>query len=71
MTRDDFKLFFNAVERSPTIRNEIRECQNKQDLIEIASKYGFSLTVTDFNFEEIENQMKDWFEISQISPIKG
>lgn len=70
MSREDLSKFVEAAERSLSLRDELRFCKNDQRIIEIAAKYGFSITLKDINEDKQEEMIEDWFRTSEISPFK-
>ena len=64
--------FIIASERSPNLRRELKKCANFNDLIRIAREYGFFISKSDIRDDigVIPNKIRNWFELSSISPIK-
>tara|TARA_B100000700_G_C15051582_1_gene860568 strand:- start:2507 stop:2725 length:219 start_codon:yes stop_codon:yes gene_type:complete len=69
MSREDFKKFIIAAERSPSIKNDLKKCKNQEGLFHIANKYHFNLTPNDLKEEVISSHIANWFDLSKISPI--
>ena len=70
MSREDLRNFVKAVERNPSIQRALKQCNNRQKLLEIAAKYDFHITQRDLDEDNIAEEIKGWFDISKIAAIK-
>ena len=71
MSREDLKCFLNAVNHSAEIRRAIKGlCDNDQEIVKIAKKYGFNITKQDFQDDIEFEKIRSWFKLSEIGPIK-
>ena len=46
------------------------QCETSKDLILLAKKYGYSITLEDLNYDKTATQFEAWFKESKISPLK-
>ena len=70
MTREAFKHFLRAVERSPELRKQMNQCKSNQGLLELAKNNGFIINFQDVKEDLIANKIDNWFHSSKINPIK-
>ncbi len=70
MSYEDLSNFIFAAEHNPSLRKELRTCQSNEMLIDLASKYGYSIRLDDFSKEPIAIRAQEWFQKSKIKPIK-
>ena len=70
MTRQSFKNFITTSERSFPLRERLKYCNKKEEVILIAHEYGFNITIKDFEEDNIFSRIESWFNISRINPIQ-
>jgi len=70
MSRYEFKNFIKTVEHNIIIKEKIIECKTSEDLILLAKKYGYSITLEDLNYDKTATNFGSWFEKSSIHPLK-
>mgnify|MGYP001369509875 CR=1 FL=1 len=71
MSREELSNFINAAERKPLIREELSKAKDIEEIILLANKYGFKITEFDFKKELLSEIIENWFEESQIPPLKN
>ena len=70
MSREAFKNFVNTVEKNILVKKKLLECKTSKDLILLASKYGYSITLKDLNYDKTATQFELWFKESKINPLR-
>ena len=70
MTREGLSDLLHAAEHSLTLRGQLKNCSNGQELIDLAKDYGFPVKLCDLQNEAESQQIEDWFRKSRISPIR-
>ena len=70
MSREEFKNFLNAAERTPSLRRKLKDCHDSKTIIEVASSYGFAITAEDLTEDKKAENIENWFKNSKISPLK-
>tara|TARA_Y100001968_G_scaffold25524_1_gene19983 strand:- start:7768 stop:7989 length:222 start_codon:yes stop_codon:yes gene_type:complete len=70
MTRENLKSFITAAERKISIRSELKNINQLNELIKIASKYGFKITEKDIQEANSLDHIQDWFNKSRIYPLR-
>ncbi|WP_072014317.1 MULTISPECIES: Nif11-like leader peptide family natural product precursor [unclassified Prochlorococcus] len=70
MTREGLSNLLHAAEHSLSLRSKLKNCSNYQELIDIATDYGFTVKLCDFQNEVESQRIEDWFRNSKISPIR-
>tara|TARA_B100001029_G_C14736923_1_gene273347 strand:- start:254 stop:466 length:213 start_codon:yes stop_codon:yes gene_type:complete len=70
MSREEFRNFVKTVEHNILLKEKLSQCQASKDLILLAKKYGYSITLEDLNLDIITSQLEHWFEESRINPLK-
>ena len=70
MTREGLSDLLHAAEHSLRLRDQLKNCSNDQELIDLAKDYGFSVKLYDLQNEAESQQIEDWFRNSRISPIR-
>lgn len=70
MTRENLSDFIRAIEHSYSLKREVKNCKNINQIISTAANYGFNITTTDIEEDELIEEIAKWFEISEIHPIK-
>ena len=66
MSREGWKDFLHAAERSPALQREINACSEAQDIIELGKRLGFSLCLNDLSSDAQAETISKWFEQSTI-----
>ena len=70
MSREDFSDFIHAVEHSTSLRAKLKICINQQEILELAAKYGFTITNKDLEEDKEADKIYNWFKINKILPIR-
>ena len=66
MSRDGWKDFLHAAERSPALQRELNVCSETKDIVELGKRLGFSLRLDDLNQDAQAETISKWFEQSTI-----
>jgi len=66
MSREGWKDFLHAAERSPALQRELNACKETQDIIQIGKRLGFALCLDDLNHDGQAEAIGKWFEQSTI-----
>ena len=69
MSREEFKNFVQTVEHNILIKKELIQCKTSQDLILLAKKYGYLITLEDLNYDRTATKFDSWFKESKINPL--
>ena len=70
MSREEFKNFVKTIEHNILVKEKLRQCKKSKDLIFLARKYGYTITLEDFNYDKTATQFDLWFKESRINPLK-
>ena len=70
MSRQEFRNFVKTVEHNINIKEKIVNCKSSKDLILLAKRYGFTITLEDLNYDKIATQFEFWFKESRINPLR-
>ena len=70
MSRDEFRNFLKTVEHNTLVKEKLLTCKTLKDLIFLANKYGYSITLEDINYDQTASQYEHWFKESKINPLK-
>lgn len=70
MAREELSNFLLAAEHSLSLRRKLKICSNNQAILDLATSYGFSLTINDLQEDPEAERIISWFENSKIAPIK-
>ena len=70
MSREEFRNFVKTVEHNILIKEKLLECKTSKDLLLLAKKYGYSITLEDLNYDKTATQIELWFKQSKINPFK-
>ena len=70
MSREEFKNFLYAIDHNIFLKDKISKCKSSEDLIVIAKKYGFSITLKDLSYDLTAKKFESWFKESVIPPLK-
>ena len=70
MSREEFRNFIKTVEHNTLVKEKLLECKTLKDLIFLANKYGYSITLEDINYDQTASQYEHWFKESKINPLK-
>ena len=46
------------------------QCKTSKDLILLAKKYGYKITIEDLNYDKTATKFELWFKNSRINPLK-
>ena len=66
MSREGWKNFLRAAERSPALQREISAYSETKDIVELGKRLGFSLCLDDLNQDPQAEAISKWFEQSTI-----
>ena len=70
MSREEFRNFIKTVEHNTLLKEKLLKCKTFKDLIFLANKYGYSITLEDINYDQTASQYEHWFKESKINPLK-
>ena len=70
MSREEFVNFVNTVEHNIFIRGKLSRCKTSKDLILLAKKFGYSITLEDLRYDKTATHFEFWFKESIINPLK-
>ena len=70
MSREDLKDFIHAAKHSLALREQLVNCKTKENILELAAKYKFSVSINDLIEDDDATRIQDWFETSKITPLK-
>ena len=66
MSREGWKNFLHAAERSPALQRELNACRETTDIIELGKRLGFALHLDDLSKDAQAEAISKWFEQSTI-----
>ena len=66
MSREGWKDFLRAAERSPALQRELSVCRETKDIVALGKRLGFSLCLDDLNQDPQAEAISKWFEQSKI-----
>ena len=46
------------------VKKKLIQCKTSKDIVLLAKKYGYYITIEDFNYDKIETQFGLWFKES-------
>ena len=67
MSREGWKDFLHAAERSPALQRELNDCKETEDIIQIGKRLGFALCLDDLNHDAQAEAIGKWFDQSRIN----
>ena len=67
MSREALQDFLRAVEHHRKLRLDTRGCRDDAELIQLARKHGFMITIRDLACDASDSRMSRWFESSRIN----
>ncbi len=70
MSREEFRNFIKTVKHNIFVKEKMMQCKDSKDLILLAKKYGFTITLDDLNYDHTASHFENWFNKSKITPIK-
>ena len=70
MSREEFRNFVKTVEHNFLVKDKLVNCQTSEQLILLAKKYGYSITLEDLNYDKTATKFRSWFRKSKIHPLK-
>ena len=70
MSREEFRNFVETVEHNFLVKNKLVKCETSIDIILLAKKYGYSITLEDFYYDQTASKFDYWFKKSRINPLK-
>ncbi|MEJ6585123.1 MAG: Nif11-like leader peptide family natural product precursor [Synechococcus sp. ChBW.bin.23] len=66
MSREGWKDFLRAAERSPALQHELSVCSETKDIVELGKRLGFSLCLDELNKDSQAEAISNWFDQSTI-----
>jgi hypothetical protein len=66
MSREGWKDFLRAAERSPALQRELSVCRETKDIVALGKRLGFSLCLDDLNQDPQAEAISKWFDQSTI-----
>ena len=69
MSREEFRNFVKTVEHNILLKEKLLECKTSKDLILLAKKYGYSVTLEDLNYDKTASQFENWFFFIYLTTI--
>ena len=66
MSREGWKDFSRAAERSPALQRELSVCSETIDIVELGKRLGFALCLEDLNKDPEAEAISKWFDQSTI-----
>lgn len=66
MSREGWKDFLRAAERSPSLQRELNGCSETKDIVELGKRLGFLLCLDDLNQDAQAEATSKWFDQSTI-----
>tara|TARA_Y100001968_G_scaffold224245_1_gene206889 strand:+ start:89 stop:304 length:216 start_codon:yes stop_codon:yes gene_type:complete len=70
MSREEFRNFVTTVEHNIILKEKLAQCQSTKDIILLAKRYGYSITLKDLNYDKTATKFESWYKESRINPIK-
>ena len=70
MSREELRSFVKNVEHNFLVKEKLLQCKKSKDLILLAKRYGYSITLEDLNYDKTATQFELWFKESKINPLK-
>ncbi len=70
MSREEFKNFVKTVEHNILLKEKLVECKTSKDIILLAKKYGFIISIEDFYYDKTASKFESWFTKSRIKALK-
>ena len=70
MSREEFRSFVKTVEHNIYLKEKMLQCKESKDLILLAKKYGYTITLEDLDYDQTASRFETWFRKSKINPIK-
>ncbi|MBW3041607.1 Nif11-like leader peptide family natural product precursor [Prochlorococcus marinus] len=71
MSREEFRNFVNTIEHNLLVKEKLKLCKTSQEIILLAKKYGYSITIEDLNYDKTATQFGIWFKKSRINPLNS
>ena len=69
MSREEFKNFVQAIDHNIFLKDKLFQCKSSGDLILLAKKHGFSITLKDLSYDQTATKFESWFKASEIRPF--
>ena len=66
MSREGWRDFLLAAERSPALQRELRACREPKQILECGQRLGFSLSLKDLHQDAQAETIINWFDQSRI-----
>ena len=70
MSREEFKNFVNTVEHNILVKRNLIKCKSSKDLILLAKRYGYEISLEDLNYDKTATEFESWFKESRINALK-
>ena len=68
--REGLKNFIHATTHSSSLREKLKKCKKPENILELATSYGFPITIQDLTEDKEAERIANWFKLSEISPLK-
>ena len=69
MSRNDFKNFIKFLEHNILLKEKLAQCKKSEDLIFLAKRYGYSITLEDLKYDKTATKFDLWHKESRINPL--
>tara|TARA_B100000965_G_scaffold193777_1_gene161776 strand:- start:1090 stop:1311 length:222 start_codon:yes stop_codon:yes gene_type:complete len=70
MSRQEFRNFVRTIEHNIILKKKLVQCKTSEDLILLAKRYGYTITLEDLNYDETATKFEHWFKESRINPLR-
>ena len=70
MSREALRNFVKTVEHNFLAKEKLLQCKTTMDLILLAKKYGYSITLNDLNYDKTASQFESWIKESKINALR-
>ncbi len=70
MSREELRNFVETVEHNILVKEKLVQCKTSEDLILIAKKFGYSITLEDLNYDKTACKFESWLKKSKINPLR-
>tara|TARA_B100000579_G_scaffold231673_1_gene189852 strand:- start:811 stop:1032 length:222 start_codon:yes stop_codon:yes gene_type:complete len=69
MSRNEFKNFIKSLEHNILLKEKLAQCKTFEDLIFLAKRYGYSITLEDLKNDKTATKFGLWYKESRINPL--
>ena len=70
MSRGEFRDFVKTIEKNILLKERLLECKTSEDLISLAKKCGYTISLEDLSYDKTASRYEFWFKESRINPLK-